>query len=62
MKAADEVIDDGNRSWCHTRICEENIRKPVKTAQTKTELFLGQKRQLEESLEKLKSRKAKMNF
>ena len=37
-------------------------RKPVKTAQTKTELGLEQKWQLEDCLEKLKSRKAKMNF
>ena len=25
MKAADEVITDGNRCWCRTRILEENI-------------------------------------
>ena len=47
-KAADD------RSWCCTRILEEN-RKAAKTAQTKIELGLGQKRQLEERLQKLKS-------
>ena len=53
-KAADD------RSWCCTRILEEN-RKAAKTAQTKIELGLGQKRQPEERLEKLKSKKAKMS-
>ena len=44
MKAADEIIADGNRDLgVALESLKKTDRKSVKTAQTKTELGLGQK-------------------
>ena len=63
VKAADEIITDGNRDLgIALKSSKKTLdRKAAKTNATKTELGLGQKWQLEEHLEKLKSKKAKMS-
>ena len=63
VKAAEEIITDGNRDLgVALKSSKKTLdRKAVKTTATKTELGLGQKWQLEEHLEKLKFKKAKMS-
>ena len=55
MKVADKIIADSNRDLCvllesSKKKKKKTDRNTVKTAQTKIELVLGQKRQLEECL------------
>ena len=56
MKVADKIIADSNRDLCvllessKKKKKKKTDRNTVKTAQTKIELVLGQKRQLEECL------------
>ena len=61
MKAADEIIADGNRDLGVALDSSKKTveKKPIEAAQSKIEIGLGQKRQLEERLEKLKCKKAK---
>ena len=63
MKVEDEIIADGKRDLSVTQESSKRTldRRTLKTAQTKIELGPVQKRQLEERLEKLKSKKAKMS-
>ena len=57
VKAANEIIADGNRDLdVALKSSKKTLDiKAVKTAPTKFQLGLGQKRQFEECLEKLKS-------